>query len=128
MSCGQRDLLVGAYATIRWTRHDIIVYMKGEYPIVPTPRTIRVEPGSELDRLLDEAGETPVELERGGIRYRLNRVAADTTEDIWAGYDPNKVRASMRAAAGSWRDIDTEALKAELYRARGEGSRPLDRP
>jgi hypothetical protein len=44
------------------------------------------------------------------------------------GYDPEKVRANIRAAAGSWRDIDAEALKADLYQAREEGSRPFRRP
>ncbi len=111
--------------------------MNSEDPLTTTPKTIHVEPGSELDRLLQEAAETTVELEQRGMRYRITRVR-DTgggpslqladEHDIWAGYDPEKARAGMRAAAGSWRDIDTEALKADLYRARDEGSRPLDRP
>ena len=42
--------------------------------MIPTPRTIHVEPGSELDRILREAGETPVELEQRGVRYRVTRV------------------------------------------------------
>jgi len=48
------------------------------------PKTIEVESGSELDRLLDEADEAPVRLVRNGVRYRLDREGAD----IWADYDP----------------------------------------
>lgn len=88
------------------------------------PKRILVEPGSELARLLDEAADGPLLLERDGMRYRLDR----EEEDIWAGYDPEAARAGIHAAAGSWSDIDTEELKAALYRAREEGSRPSDRP
>ena len=35
---------------------------------------------------------------------------------------------AFRRAAGSWSDIDTEALKEYIYRAREEGTRPSDRP
>ena len=105
--------------------------------MIHTPKTIHVEPGSELDRLLHELDDAPVELEQHGVRYRIIRLGETSTDhplqladehDIWAGYDPEKVRVSMRAAAGSWHDIDTESLKEDLYRAREEGSRPLERP
>lgn len=49
-------------------------------------------------------------------------------EDPWAGYDPEKVRDAVAKAAGSWADIDTDELTAEIYRARDEGSRPESRP
>ena len=88
------------------------------------PKTIEVAPGSELDRLLDEAAEAPLRLVRNGERFRLDREPAE--DDIWAGYDPERTRAGMRAAAGSWTDVDAEALKAYIYRAREEGTRPLD--
>lgn len=41
-------------------------------------------------------------------------------------YDPAATLASIRAAGGSWSDLDAEALKADLYRAREEGTRPPD--
>ncbi len=115
----------------------IIVTLEGAYSMIHTPKTIHVEPGSELDRLLHELDDAPVELEQHGVRYRLIRLAETSIDrplqladeqDIWAGYDPENVRASMHAAAGSWHDVDTEALKADLYRAREEGSRPPERP
>lgn len=88
------------------------------------PKMIEVLPGSEVARLLDEAGATPLVLVRDGVRYRLDR----ENDSIWAGYDPATALAGIRAAAGSWRDLDTEALKLELYRAREEGTRLRDRP
>src|SRR5947199_7305191 len=36
--------------------------------------------------------------------------------------------AAFRAAAGSWADVDTDALIERIYRAREEGTRPADRP
>lgn len=40
------------------------------------PRTVHVEPGSALDRALDEAGDAPVELDKRGVRYRVTRIDA----------------------------------------------------
>jgi hypothetical protein len=40
-------------------------------------RTIVVPPNSELARLLDEAAETPLTLEKDGVRYRLGREDTD---------------------------------------------------
>lgn len=105
--------------------------------MVQRPKTIHVEPGSELDRLLEAVGEAPVELEKRGVRYRVVKLEVATSDhplqladehDLWKGYDPEKVRANMRAAAGSWGDLDIETLKADLSRAREEGTRPLGRP
>jgi hypothetical protein len=88
-------------------------------------KTIHVEPGSELDSLLDAASAMLVELERSGVQYRMTVVQVD--EDIWAGYDPKALRAAVRETAGSWRRIDPEVLMADMYRAGEEGTRPLDR-
>ena len=102
--------------------------------MVHAVRTIQVESGSELDRLLDQVADGPIELERNGARYRLDRVEpplrirTGEADDIWADYDPERAIAGMEAAFGSWSDIDAEALKAAIYRAREEGSRPPDRP
>ena len=90
-------------------------------------KTIHVEPGSEVDRLLDEAAAGPIDIERDGERYRLNRVTGNTEGDLWDGYSAERAITNMRAAAGSWSDVDAEELKAYLYRAREEGTRPLGR-
>lgn len=52
----------------------------------------------------------------------------DATEDIWVGYDPKAVETALRETIGSWADVDTDSLVAEIYRAREEGSRPPSRP
>ncbi len=52
----------------------------------------------------------------------------EAPEDIWAGYDPNAVDEALREAAGSWSDIDPDALVAAIYRAREEGSQSPWRP
>lgn len=85
------------------------------------PKTIHVDPNSELSHLLDEAADQPVVLERNGKRYRISR-----EDDRWASYDPEAVREAMRAMAGTITPEEGERRKAELYRAREEGTRPLD--
>lgn len=99
--------------------------------IEPKPKTIDVDPGSEVARILEEAGETPVTLRLGGARYRLERERSigvkPGADDIWANYDPERARESTLAAAGAWKDIDAEALKAYIYRGREEGSRSSGR-
>ena len=88
-----------------------------------TTRPINVTPGSELDQLLQEASHAPLLLDRDGVLYRLARADAD---DMRAAYDPAAALAGIRDAAGSWSDLDAEAFKASVYRAREAGTR-LDR-
>jgi len=47
-------------------------------------------------------------------------------EDIWAGYDPEKVRAALRERTGILTEDEAEKLIANIYRWREEGSRPAD--
>jgi hypothetical protein len=61
-------------------------------------------------------------LEKDGVRYRLVKEVADSD------YDAEKVKAAILKTAGSWSNIDTDALIAALYHAREEGSRPVTRP
>jgi hypothetical protein len=88
------------------------------------PRTIKVAADSELGKLVDEARRHPVLLEKDGAVYSLT----PHREELWAGYDPEKVRKAIAATAGSWADWDTDKLIADIYRARKEGSRPASRP
>jgi hypothetical protein len=67
-------------------------------------------------------------LETNGELYRLDRMEKEPKEDIWEGYDPEKVRQAISKYAGSVKDVDPEEWIADLYRARKEGSRPVDRP
>ncbi|MCC6619013.1 MAG: hypothetical protein IT341_08235 [Chloroflexi bacterium] len=84
-------------------------------------KPIRVLPDSDLARLLDAAARAPVLLEKEGVLYRVSRVEADSAI---AAYDPAAVRASIQAAAGLLTPADAERLKAGIYQAREEGTRP----
>lgn len=87
------------------------------------PDTIHITHDSELAGLLERVGAAPLRLEKNGVVYRVTR-----EDDRWAGYDPEKVRAAVKATAGSWADVDTDALIEDLYQAREKGSRPANRP
>jgi hypothetical protein len=86
-------------------------------------QTIHLPNDSELARLLARVDETPVRVEMNGVVYRVTR-----DDDPWADYDPEAVRAAVKAATGLLTPDEGEALKAYVYRAREEGSRPADRP
>jgi hypothetical protein len=77
-------------------------------------RTIHVAPGSELDRLLEDFSDASVEIERRGIRYRLNRIEPPTDDDIWTNYDPARVDAALVSSAGALAGVDVDALLADL--------------
>lgn len=87
--------------------------------------TIELDLDSELGRALD-AAEQSVVLVRNGVRYRVSR----DDHDITAGYepDPEQVRATLAATAGSWADLDIDQVIRDLYEARKTGSRPPERP
>ena len=87
------------------------------------PKKLTVEPGSEIDRLLDQADETGVLIERNGDVYRVER-AGSATQQLWEGYDPEAVQTALDATAGSWADVDVETLIGQIYRAREQGTRP----
>lgn len=87
-------------------------------------KPIMIDPDSELGRALDEEIETPVVLEKNGVRYRVSRQDDDT---LWADYDPERVRKVLTETAGSLSQAEAEVMIASLYRAREEGSRPAHR-
>lgn len=87
-------------------------------------KTIHVSAETNLASILAAANATPVRLEHGGLVYRLSREA----DDPWAAYDPDRVIAGMKSAAGHLSREDAERLKASISRARVEGTRLTDRP
>ena len=92
--------------------------------MVTKTHTIHVDPDSELVRALKEADATPVVLESNAVQFRVTRGA----DDIWAGYHPERLLATVRAAAGTLTPEEGKERKEMIYRGRKEGSRPPDRP
>jgi hypothetical protein len=86
--------------------------------------TVELNPQSDLARVLAAAGEKTIVLISNGHRYVVSR--AD--EDLWGDYDPERVRAALREAAGTLTPEEAEELKELVYRGREEGTRPLERP
>jgi hypothetical protein len=87
-------------------------------------RTITIDPESELGKALAEAKDTPVVLALDGLRFRVSR----SDEDLWANYDPVRVREGLRKFAGTISPEEGERIKELIYRGREEGTRPIDRP
>lgn len=87
-------------------------------------KTIKVDNDVDLAEVLDVARSRPVRLEKDGVTYTLTR----DEEDMWAGYDPDKVLAAIDAMAGTITPEEGERWKQAVYRARKEGSRSADRP
>jgi hypothetical protein len=85
--------------------------------------TIHIPGDSELARILERVDTAQLRVEANGVVYRVVR-----DDPAWANYDPEKVRAALDATVGSWTDLVTDAMIENLYRAREEGSRPIDRP
>lgn len=82
-------------------------------------QVIKVMPGSELDRLIDELGGETALLERNGSYYRL--------EHEWTPVSDEEYLRILDETVGSWADIDTDRLIEDIYRWRREGSRyPID--
>ncbi len=93
------------------------------------PKAIDISDVPDMLRLAEEVHRTgdPRVLRRDGEdlamvvpmpRPRKTRLKKPTAADY----------AAFRSAAGSWADIDTDTLIEDIYRARGEGTRPIDRP
>lgn len=91
--------------------------------MIEEPGAIQISEDSEVGHLLSKVDGAPLRLELNGVVYRVIR------EDVErATYDPEKVRAAVRAAQGTLTPEEGEALKAYIYRGREEGSRPANRP
>jgi hypothetical protein len=90
-------------------------------------KNIKVTADSELGKLVDKARRHPVLLEKDSAAYSISPHSSDP-DDLWAGYDPISVKKAIAETAGSWKDLDTDKLIADIYRARRDGSRPATRP
>jgi hypothetical protein len=85
-------------------------------------KRIKVPEGSDLAKLLTEASARPILLEKDGELFRLERmekeVKAPSPEEV------TRSREGILRAAGSWKDMDTEALKAYISERRRAANRP----
>lgn len=100
--------------------------MKGERQMPDHSKVIQVQPGSDLDRLLDDVAETPIELEKGGVRYRLNRVdAPGSTKTPPSSDQVARSIAGIQHASGGWKDlVDAEAFTDYIRQRRRTANRP----
>jgi hypothetical protein len=60
--------------------------------------------------------------EDGGV-YSLTPHSSDP-DDLWAGYNPQKVKGAIASYGGSWAGFDTDAMIEKIYAARKPGTRP----
>jgi hypothetical protein len=87
----------------------------------PTKK-ITVPEGSSLAKLLTDAAARPILLEKNGELYRLERM--ENTEKAPTPEEVTRSRDGILKAAGSWKDIDTEAFKAYIADRRHTANRP----
>ena len=81
------------------------------------PMRVHVIPDSEIARLLEKAGDTPILLEKDGELYRLAK-----EDDIWANYDPQRTRLALEQSAGALSGLDREELLKDIRLARQQDS------
>lgn len=88
-----------------------------------TLKTIHVTDDTALADLLDDAAREPIILERNGDRFRLSLL-----DDLFADYDPERVRDGLRRFAGTITPEEADRLRQIVYRGREEDTRSIDRP
>jgi hypothetical protein len=87
----------------------------------PTKK-ITVPEGSDLAKLLTDAAARPILLEKNGELYRLERMEAEGNTP--SPEEVTRSRDGILEAAGSWKDIDTEAFKAYIAERRHTANSP----
>lgn len=111
---------------------------------MPENRLERLEVGSNgevadlIRRATSDGGAVIVQLDGAeyavhvtdiGLPVRLAhrlRASDEEREALWKDYDAERVRVALRQTAGSWSDIDTDELVANVYRWKEAGSRPAN--
>ena len=81
-------------------------------------KTVVVEPDSEVARVLTHALDEPILIDTRRARFRVVR----ETDDPFANYDPERVRAALDGLAGTLKGVDVDALLAELREQRAQNS------
>lgn len=93
--------------------------------MVNSLKPIKVTAKSDWTRILDDATDEPVLLERHGVVFQITRQGADSS----IAYEPNaeQVHQALDDVAGTWADLDVDQLIEDVYTAREAGSRTADR-
>jgi hypothetical protein len=86
------------------------------------PKKITVTERSKLTKLLTEAAVRPLLLEKNGEVFLLERM--ENEAETPSPEDVTRSREGIREAAGSWKDVDTEAFKAYINNRRQTANRP----
>jgi excisionase family DNA binding protein len=133
----ERDV-VGARSDCQENMAMVTVPERDYYTVSEVARKLRVSP-STVWRWIEagalrayQVGPRSIRVKREDVASIIKPVRRDSTAretgDIWANYDPAKVVEVLEKVAGGWADLNADALTAEMYRARAEGSRPSARP
>ena len=62
-------------------------------------------------------------VEKDGMLFRLEPEETPQKLDIWANYDPEKVREALRKSAGALKGVDIDALKQDIRDQREQDSK-----
>jgi hypothetical protein len=87
------------------------------------PKTITVDPDSELGHLLEQATKSPLILEMNGVRYLVS-----PESERWPEISDEEYQRILDATIGTLPDEEAERMLATISRARGEGAQPVDHP
>ena len=80
-------------------------------------KTIRIK-REDMQTLLKPARESRIE-----VRSAMERRPIEAQKvDIWAGYDPKKVKEALRKGAGALAGIDREGLVPDIHEEREQAS------
>lgn len=108
------------------------------YTVSEVARKLRVSP-STVWRWIEagalrayQVGPRSIRVKREDVASIIKPIRRATTAreggDIWADYEPAKVVEVLDKVVGGWAELDADALVAEIYRARADGSRLSTRP
>ena len=64
----------------------------------------------------------PVLVERRGQLFRVEQEHLHEPENIWEGYDAERVRAGLRTSAGALRGLDEKGFLADMKEQREQDS------
>jgi hypothetical protein len=64
----------------------------------------------------------PILVEKEGQLFRVEKEQLHEPADIWAGYNPERVRAGLRKSAGAFSGLDRDSFLTDLKAQREQDS------